>query len=174
MSHMVMCRVCHERFDCEKEEFVMPSKNFYYHKKCYESWRASDLNNAEDEAWIDRIYDFIAHDLKQSYDWHKCEVQRERFTKQNGFTNKGIYFTLKYFYEIKGGDWKKGYEGIGIVPYIYKEATEYWVNRERRENGIMKAIEEQIKNRVRDDDRQKKFVSKTRKKRREINDFEEL
>ena len=50
MSHMVMCRVCHERFDCEKEEFVMPSKNFYYHKKCYESWRASDLNNAEDEA----------------------------------------------------------------------------------------------------------------------------
>jgi hypothetical protein len=73
-----------------------------------------------------------------------CEAQRKKFLKENRFTNKGIYFTLKYFYEIKHNAWDKGNGGIGIVPYVYKEATEYWTDQEWKKRGFLKAIEEQI------------------------------
>lgn len=148
--HKVKCRVCGQFFDADAEEYIMPSKNFYYHIKCYNDWRNIDFS--EDDEWIDRIYDFIAHDLKKSYDYHKCETQRKKFLKDNKFTNKGMYFALKYFYEIKNNDWEKGYKGIGIIPYIYNESTNFWINQEIENNGIIKRIEENAKNRVRDED----------------------
>ena len=30
-----------------------------------------------------------------------CEAQRKKFVTQNKFTNKGIYFALKYFMKLK-------------------------------------------------------------------------
>ena len=60
-------------------------------------------------------------------------------------TYKGIFYTLKYFYEIRNGDWTKGHGGLGIVPFVYKEATDYWKDRENRERGTLAKIEEQIK-----------------------------
>lgn len=34
--------------------------------------------------------------------------------------------TLKYFYEVKGGDPEKAHETISIVPYCYKRAHDYY------------------------------------------------
>ena len=56
----------------------------------------------EDNEWIPMIYDFLSRDLKVSYNWWLCDSQRKKFIRENKCTNKGIYFTLKYFYEIKG------------------------------------------------------------------------
>lgn len=42
------------------------------------------------------------------------------------YTYGGIYDALRYFYEVKGGDKEKAYEGIGIVPYMYAEAKKYY------------------------------------------------
>jgi hypothetical protein len=60
-------------------------------------------------------------------------------------TAKGIYFALRYFYEIAKGDPSKSENGIGIVPHIYNEGTEYWGNRNQRDKGICARIEEQIR-----------------------------
>ena len=60
-------------------------------------------------------------------------------------TNKGILFTLKYFYDIKHNDWDKGHGGIGIVPYVYQEACSYWVEQERKKKGIVAEIERQMR-----------------------------
>ena len=35
---------------------------------------------------------------------------------------------LHYFYEIKGGDKSKANGGIGIIPYVYKDAYNYYYN----------------------------------------------
>ena len=37
-------------------------------------------------------------------------------------TAKGMYFALKYFYEIKKGDVSKSENGIGIIPHIYEDS----------------------------------------------------
>jgi hypothetical protein len=60
-------------------------------------------------------------------------------------TAKGIYFSLRYFYEIAKGDPSKSENGIGIVPHIYNEAVTYWGERNQRDKGILEKIEAQIK-----------------------------
>jgi hypothetical protein len=59
-------------------------------------------------------------------------------------TAKGIYFAIKYFYDVKKNDASKSENGIGIIPHIYEDSCEYWQERERREAGICAAIEQQI------------------------------
>lgn len=174
-KHVVMCRVCGKFFDTEaipKEEWKMPSKGWYYHTQCYNDWKFN-LDNATDDDWQLLIYDFFARDLKVSYNYHMCEAQRKKFLEQNKFTNKGIYFTLKYFYEIKHNKWEKGNGGIGIVPYAYKDATEYWTDQEWKKRGFMKAIEEQIFERShRTVKTIKRPTSKKKKEKYNLNDIE--
>lgn len=139
---MPECRICHEQIDKEKDDWIKPVNNYYYHKKCYQDWKQSKpLIDAE---WKPFIYDFISRDLKQSYNYHMIEAQLKKFLKEN-MTMKGIYFALKYFYEVKHNNWDKGNGGIGIVPYIYKESCTYWATQERINNGIVAEIERQLR-----------------------------
>ena len=173
-KHMVMCRVCRKTFDAndENEKWVMPSRNWYFHEQCYNDWK-KNTDNATDEDWMMLIYDFIARDLKGDYNWHICENQRKKFLKENKFTNKGIYFTLKYFYEIKKNPWSKSNGSLGIVPYVYKEATEYWTNLEWKKRGFMKALEEQIFERAnRDVIHLKRPTTQKHKAKYDLNDIE--
>lgn len=143
MAYVPECRICKQKIHKDKDDWIMPSKNWYYHKKCYEEWKKAQFQ--KDEEYIDMIYDFIARDLKVSYNWHACEAQRKRFIRENKMTNKGILFALKYFYEIKHGDWEKGHGGIGIVPFIYNDSCAYWAARERRSEGVIAEIERQMR-----------------------------
>ena len=48
--------------------------------------------------------------------------------KLKGYTYRGMMFSLKYFYEVKKNDKDKykGSETIGIIPYIYEDAKQYY------------------------------------------------
>lgn len=140
---MAKCRVCDQPIDKEKDDWIMPSKNYYYHRRCYENWKAAQPNS--DEEYVDLIYDFIKRDLKVPYDWWVCEAQRKKFIKEYQMTNKGILFALKYFYEIKHGNWEKGHGGIGIIPFVYNDSCAYWAARERQSEGIIAEIERQMR-----------------------------
>ena len=140
---MAQCRICKEEIDKNKDDWIMPSKNYYYHRQCYNNWKKAQPEN--DEGYISLIYDFISRELKVSYNWHVCEAQRKKFIKENKVTNKGILFALKYFYEVKHGDWNKGHGGIGIIPFIYNDSCAYWAAQERRTKGIVDQIEFQMR-----------------------------
>ena len=159
---MAQCRICKIDIDKEHDDWVMPSKNWYYHRKCYEDWKHA--TPATDEEYKAYIYDFISRDLKVSYDYHMCEAQRQKFVKEN-MTNKGIFFALKYFYNVKQNDWDKGHGGIGIVPFIYTESCTYWANQERKNNGIIAEIEQQMRAAS---ERQIKVVAKKQTKPRKF------
>ena len=139
---MAECRICKGKIDKSLDDWVMPSKNYYYHKTCYNNWKKAELK--DDEDYIDLIYDFISRDLKATYDWWVCEAQRKKFIKESKMTNKGILFALKYFYEVKQGDWEKGHGGIGIVPFIYNDSCAYWAAKERQSAGTIAEIERQM------------------------------
>lgn len=51
-----------------------------------------------------------------------------------------MHKSLKYFYEIKGNDIKKANGGIGIIPYVYKQAHDYyyalWEAQQKNESKI--------------------------------------
>ena len=140
---MAICRLCKIEINKEKDDWIMPVRNYYYHRNCYKDWKEAEHVNDED--YIELNYDFIARDLKVKYNYHVCEAQRKKFIKDNKMTNKGILFALKYFYEIKHGDWEKGYGGIGIIPFIYTESCAYWAAQERKSKGIIAEIEHQMR-----------------------------
>lgn len=159
MAHIVICRICKTNMDIEvleeNKDWIQPSKGWYYHKKCYEDWKGGAKNESAanpeetkipDEDWISLIYDYLARDLKMPYDYFLCEAQRKKLIKEKK-TNKGIYFALRYFYEVKNGDKEKARGGIGIIAYIYNESCMYWANLERKQEGILLQIEKQLRER---------------------------
>lgn len=150
---LVKCRICKEQFNrldpnlIEGVDFVKPSERMYYHKKCYDEYQNSKLDvhaNMTDELWFKAAWDFLRRDLKYDFNFVKVRRQWESFLK-NKMTAKGMYFALKYHYEIKKGDVTKSENGIGIIPHIYEDSRGYWQEREERDRGIVAAIEEQIR-----------------------------
>lgn len=148
---MPICRVCKEKLQpkitTENIEWCMPSKNYYYHVKCYKEWKADLPSDDELALWITRITSFLGQDLKVSYNYKKCENQITKYVESKKYTPKGIYFALKYFYEVKKNSWEKSNDGIGIVPYIYEESRKYWTEQERKQKGFMEALEKQLEER---------------------------
>ena len=170
--NIVQCRLCKGKIDRnidpDGKDWLMASKNYFYHRQCYKNWKKAELK--DDEDYVDLIYDFIARDLKVTYDWWVCEAQRKKFVKEK-MTNKGILFALKYFYEVKHGDWEKGHGGIGIVPFIYSDACAYWAARERQSAGTIAEIERQMREAA---ERKKVSVSKKKEKPKYEVDFSVL
>ena len=74
-------------------------------------------------------YSYLQQDLKIVCNYAKLYKEWKRLI-QKGRTPKGIYFALKYFYDVKHGDTSKSGGSIGIVDYIYDEATS------RKDNSI--------------------------------------
>ena len=106
---------------------------------------ANDVHaKASNKEWQDMLWEYLRKELKMCVDFKKMNRQWETFLKK-GMTAKGMYFCLKYFYDIKKGDPTKSENGIGIIPYVYEESKEYWYTRERQQKGICAKLEEQIR-----------------------------
>lgn len=156
MAHVVHCRLCkHDINKDNLDEWIMPSKNWYYHKACYEDFvkkkgriSEGDLTvEADDDTWFNHVYEYLTKELKMPVNFIKFKSQWTNFLadKKNPKTAKGIYWTLRYFYDIQHGDPSKSENGIGIVSHIYKEGTEYWGARRLRDQNICAQIEQQIR-----------------------------
>jgi hypothetical protein len=66
--------------------------------------------------------------------------------KENvNYTYSGILKSLIYWYEVRHGDVEKSYYGLGIVPYIYEQAYQYyyaiWV---AQQNNKDKKVEDYV------------------------------
>lgn len=135
------------------DEWIMPSKNWYYHFNCYKDYAKkieTALSNetpldwqADEDIWYNAIYYYFNNDLKAPRNFALFQPQWTQYIKQ-GLTPKGIYFTVRYCYDIKKMDLRKSNGGIGIVPYMYKEATTYWAEKFRHDDVICRQIQEQV------------------------------
>lgn len=156
----VLCRICGMRFQrddgIENVDWVNPRKNQFYHKSCYDTWVDTMIKNVKDpkvtvdnETYLKYIYELYVRDLKIPVDYVKMRSQFENFLKKKGYTAKGICFAVRYFYLIKKGDTSKAEGGIGIVPYVYEDSKQYWIEQERKKAGtiaeILKQMEERSK-----------------------------
>lgn len=126
---MLKCYYCGELFDRTKEEYVPVKGRRYAHKKCYE-------NRNPDQIDIDDFWNTITQIFHSAdnYDYKKVDGQLKNFIKQ-GFTIRGVINTLNYWFIVKNNSIENANKGIGIVPYIYKEAQEYqaYLDKQRAE-----------------------------------------
>ena len=136
MAHRVKCVNCGLIFDRDKVPFVPVGSRRYAHANC------SDY--LEDTQDLEELEAYILKTLKLDYIDAKTRLQLNNFRDIQKYTYKGMFFSVKYFFEIKKNSWDKANGAIGIVPYVYQEATDYWVEREAKESGILAKIEKQI------------------------------
>lgn len=77
----------------------------------------------------------------------RIRKQIKQYVDEYNFSYSGIRKTLIYFFEIKGNSLEKANGGIGIVPYVYQNAHNYylalWQAQQKNENKI---VEEYIPN----------------------------
>ena len=156
---MVECRVCKQRFNrldpglLEGEYWVQPVNRHYFHKKCYEDFAKKKGKigkdaiefEADELVWKTAVEDYLKRDLKISIDYGRFCSQWKRLIEKDGRTPKGIYFTLRYFYDVCKGLTEKCEGGIGIVSHVYDDAAAYWGERNQRDKNIVARIEQQIR-----------------------------
>lgn len=116
--HVVTCIYCQEKFDRDKVKCQKIGRR-YAHLTCNEP--RIDVDGAA----YNMILQYCRELFKDKTNFLKIRTQLKDLSAQ-GLTYKGIYLSLKYWYEIKKQSIERAAGGIGIVPYIYKEAQSYW------------------------------------------------
>ena len=155
MAHIVKCRLCKEQFNTDKiprEDWTLVGQRSYYHTSCYNEWvkakQTVTSNVTDEEFWHESLVDYLYRDVKMSIDFAKLDSQWKAFTKpERKMTPKGIYFAVRYYYDVIKGNAEKAQGGIGIVPNIYSDSAQYWVDLENKKAGTLEAIIKQIKER---------------------------
>ena len=56
----------------------------------------------------------------------RIRKQLNTYAEQYGYSYSGMKKALVYFYEIKGNSIEKANGGVGIIPYVYQDARNYY------------------------------------------------
>lgn len=147
--HLVKCSICQESFDTEKEEFVKTNSRRYAHKRCFEEAESKKLKEEKDK---EELIKYIQHLFSTDTLNPRVFKQIKEYKEKYNYTYAGILRSLKYHFEIQHGDINKANDGIGIVPYVYKDAYNYyralWEAHQRNEDKDIekyKPVEVEIK-----------------------------
>ena len=125
MAHMVKCKVCGKSFDRDKIQAVKVGANRYAHFTCkpdgekVEMAKPIDADLLELEVYIEQL-------LGNEYKPARVKKQIKSYKEEYGYTYSGMLKTLKWWYEIKGNSKDKANGGIGIIPFIYQDACNYF------------------------------------------------
>ncbi len=123
MAHIVTCIHCKTKFDRDKIPYVQISSRRYAHKDCHEK-AATEISKEEQD--LANLEAYIIDLLKIDYIDARIKKQINSYVKEYNYTYSGIHKSLKYFYEVQGNSTEKANGGIGIVPFIYQRAYDYY------------------------------------------------
>ena len=141
-KHIVKCAICGESFDANIEPFVKVNSKRYAHVECYNQ---NNNQKTQEQGDLEALENYIKKLFNETYINARIRKQLKIFKDQYNYTYSGILKALIYFFDIKGNSIENANGGIGIVPYIYKEAFDYyyslWLANQKNEN---KNIEEYI------------------------------
>lgn len=145
-----MCEFCHTGISMG-QEVTLPGDRFA-HIDCYSK---SEANGKSD---YDKLFDYIMLVYNESFVDPAKQKSIKNMIDSYGFTHSGIHGTLVYLYEVLK---KKPNDSnyLGIVPYYYTKAKEYYSELKRvKEVNSQKNIE---------DYKPKEMTVKTRERIRE-------
>ena len=125
MAHIVKCAVCGEKFDRDKVQAVKYGARRYAHHRCLPEGEKVPLVNPVNEDLV-KLEEYIANLLGDSYNPARTKKQIKDYQSQYGYSYSGMLKTLIWFYEIKGNPIAKAQGGIGIIPFVYNDALQYY------------------------------------------------
>ena len=133
---MGICKICGKQFDRNAEQAVIAGPRRYAHQKCLPTGELVPMENPIDPE-LDKLNNYIINLLGKDYNAARVKKQIKDF-KEQGMSYSGMLKSLIYFYEVKGNSKEKANGGIGIVPFVYKDAYNYYYDlfmaQQRNEN----------------------------------------
>lgn len=123
MAHYVICAYCNQKFDRDKEPFRPFGARRYMHEKCF-NIQQSKLS--QDEKDYNELIDYIKALFNTNTINKKISTQIKEYRETYKYRYLAIRDTLRWWYEIEGNSIKDANGGIGIVPFIYDQAKEYF------------------------------------------------
>lgn len=130
MAHKCKCAICNVEFDRDKIQAVRHGARRYAHLECYPSGELVPLpvdTRTQEEKDKQALIDYAKQLLGDSYISRKVNKQIKEFKEKEEFTYSGMLKSLVYFYDVQGNDISKAAGGIGIVPFVYKQAYDYYL-----------------------------------------------
>lgn len=122
VKRKVKCPYCGIFFFKDEEENIF-IKNRYWHKHCYEQYKIKE--NQSFKA-IEELESYLCNLFEIDFVNARIKKQIKDMIDQYHFSYSGILGTLKYWYDIKQNSIDKANGGIGIVPYVYEDASKYY------------------------------------------------
>lgn len=122
-KHIVKCAICGMSFDANVEPFVKVSSRRYAHQKCSENKEENLSQLEKDKEALDQ---YIMKLFNITYIDPRIRKQIKQYIEEYHYTYSGVLKALVYHYEIKGGDIDKANGALGIVPYVYQKAYNYY------------------------------------------------
>ena len=102
---------------------------------------AAENEKSQAEKDKEDLEKYIMELLEEEYISPKVRKQLAAYVEQYNFTYSGMKKALIYFYEVKGNDKKKANGGIGIIPYCYRDAYNYyyslWIANQKNEGKVI-------------------------------------
>ena len=127
MSHMVICAICGKKFDRDKIQAVKHSARRYSHAVCEpDNENFVPLAENQEDPDLTKLKDYINKLFGKSANWAQINRQLKIYTTENGYSYSGILKSLVYFYDVKANSVDKSNGALGIVPYIYQDAYNYY------------------------------------------------
>jgi hypothetical protein len=116
---IIKCKYCGEPVDKKSDDCIKVT-NRYAHKHCYD--QAPPEEHAEED-----FYNYCSHLFGRSYDHVRTRRMAEKFLKENtNWTFQGMLKSLQWFYDIKKHSTDGANGSIGILPFIYEQAKQYY------------------------------------------------
>lgn len=141
--HKVKCSKCGQIFDRDAIPFIETGKRRYAHKTC------PLPPNPEDENDKRKLEEYIMKMFKTDFVDPKIRKQINTYINEYHYTYSGILKSLIYFYEIKHNSIEKANGGIGIVPYTYTAARNYyyaiWEAQQKNEEKVIEEYKPKVK-----------------------------
>ena len=127
MAHPCICAVCGKSFDRDKIQATKYSARRYAHKECYPNGELVPLPQTKEDPELKLLKDTIKEIFGEKANWATCMKQIKNYTSEPySYSLSGIRKSLIYFYQIKRNPIEKANGTIAIVPYIYKDAYDYF------------------------------------------------
>ena len=135
------CPICGEWGN--EDEMIKYNKRYYHIGECEQIYLDEQQKKEAKASDWDMLFTYICELYNIKTPTGMMFKQMETFRKQYGYTDIGMYYTLKYYYYTLENEVLED-TGLGIIPYYYTEATKHY-------NKIWD-IEDAMENFVRDEE----------------------
>lgn len=111
-----------------KEDAEQVKKRYYCKGECLEEILEEQNKKDRDKDDWSELYHYIVELYGHKPTGMMFKQLGEYRKDPYNYTNKGMYLTLKYFYETKGNRVADN-TGLGIIPYVYEDAKKNYIEQ---------------------------------------------